>query len=186
MARHQFLIGQPAFTSTFHATNPTCAMSTLALKTVTQDAFAPFGTVVTSRERSGRRINAGTSMRVDLPDPDLLAEDGRPALAVFHARAAALPFTVRALERHPLGSQTFVPLAGTPFAVVVALGDARPDPATLRAFRVDGNQGVTFARGVWHHPLIALAAGDFVVLERRGEAPDCEVAAIPETLVAER
>lgn len=158
----------------------------LALQPITPDDFSAFGTVVTSRGRSGRAINAGTSQRFDLPDPDLLADDGRPALAVFRARAAAFPLTVRALERHRLGSQTFVPLAGIPFAVVVALGEERPDPPTLRAFRVDGTLGVTFARGVWHHPLLALAAGEFLVLERRGGEPDCELAAVAETLIVAR
>ncbi|MCC6197513.1 MAG: ureidoglycolate lyase, partial [Burkholderiales bacterium] len=48
-------------------------------------------------------------------------------------------------------------------------------PATVSAFRIDGNCGVTLRRGVWHHPLLALADGDFAVLERRGTAIDCEV-----------
>lgn len=158
----------------------------LALQPLAPDAFSPYGWVVAGGGRAGRAINAGTSQRIDLPDPDLLADEGRPALAVFRARACTLPFPVHALERHRLGSQTFVPLARVPFAVVVALGDARPDPLTLRAYAVDGSVGVTFTRGVWHHPLLALAAGDFLVLERRGGEPDCELAEIPETLIVER
>ncbi len=160
-------------------------MRTLALQPLTHEAFAPYGFVVAAGERAGRPINDGTSQRIDLPDPDVVGDDGRPALAVFRASAVRLPFVVRALERHRLGSQTFVPLGGPPFAVVVALGDAGPDPASIRAFLVDGRSGVHFARGVWHHPLLALADGDFVVLERRGAAIDCEVVAVGQTVIVD-
>lgn len=87
---------------------------------------------------------------------------------------------VRELERHRLGSQTFLPLGGRLFVVVVvALGADAPEPATLAAFRVDGDCGVTFRRGVWHHPLLALEEGDFAVIERRGVDVDCEVVGVP-------
>lgn len=161
-------------------------MRTLALQAVTPNVFAPFGIVVTSRERSGRRINAGTSLRVDLPEPDLLADGGRPSLSVFRASAVALPFVVRELERHRFGSQTFVPLGRTPFAVVVALGDTAPDEDTMRAFLVDGCSGVTLSKAVWHHPLLALENGEFVVLERRGAEPDCEVAPVAPARIEQR
>ncbi len=152
--------------------------SDLVLRPLAAQSFAPFGDVVTSTGGEGRSINAGTSLRVELPEPDVLGADGRPSLSVFRAQAVQLPFVVRELERHRLGSQTFLPLGSTPFVVVVALGDDSPDVATLAAFRVDGGCGVTFRRGVWHHPLLALADGDVVVIERRGEEVDCEVASL--------
>ncbi len=145
---------------------------------LTAEAFAAYGDVVTSARRDGRSINAGTSVRVEMPEPDLLAHGGRPSLSVFRASAVRLPFEVRELERHRLGSQTFLPLGGTPFLLVVALGDEAPDVATIAAFRVDGTLGVTFRRGVWHHPLLSLADGDYAVLERRGSEIDCEVAGL--------
>ncbi len=148
----------------------------LVLRPLTAQAFAPFGDVVTSAGGQGRSINAGTSVRVEMPAPDVLGAEGRPSLSVFRAQAVQLPFVVRELERHRLGSQTFLPLGSTPFVVVVALGDEAPDTATLAAFRVDGHCGVTFKRAVWHHPLLALVDGDVVVIERRGEQIDCEVA----------
>lgn len=141
-------------------------------------AFSPYGDVVTGKGRTGMPINAGTSLRIDLPEPDVLGSDGRPALAVFRARTARLPLTIRELERHRLGSQTFLPLGATPFVVVVALGRHAPDPDTLTAWRIDGTAGVTFHRDTWHHPLLALADGDFAVLERRGPEPDCELAGL--------
>jgi ureidoglycolate lyase len=59
-----------------------------------------------------------------------------------------------------------------------------PEPATLAAFAVDGAQGFTLHADTWHHGLIALDAGDFVVIERRAAEVDCEFAelALPVTL----
>ena len=150
----------------------------LVPRPLTAEAFAQYGDVVTSAGRDGHSINAGTSVRVEMPEPDLLDHGGRPSLSVFRANAVRLPFEVRELERHRLGSQTFLPLGGTPFVVVVALGDDAPDDDTLAAFLVDGRCGITFGRGTWHHPLLALADGDFAVIERRGARIDCEVVAL--------
>lgn len=155
----------------------------LTAEPLTKAAFAPYGDIVSSAGQAGRAINAGTSMRVEMPEPDVLGHDGRPSLSVFRASAVRLPFTIRELERHRLGSQTFLPLGGTPFVVVVALGAAAPDLATLAAFRIDGSAGITFRRDVWHHPLLALADGDFAVIERRGAVIDCEVVDLDGTFV---
>lgn len=151
----------------------------LLLNVLTPDAFALYGSVITSAGRDGREINAGTTLRVDMPEPDILREGGRPSLSVFRALAGALPFEMKMMERHRVGSQTFVPMMGTPFVVLVALGADRPDMSTLKAFLADGSCGITLAPDVWHHPLLALAAGDFVVLERKGPQVDCEVVDMP-------
>jgi ureidoglycolate lyase len=79
-----------------------------------------------------------------------------------------------------LGSQSFIPLAGVPFVVVVALGDPafqgkQPLESSLAAFWLDGSCGVSFHPGTWHHPLLAQRAGDFVVLERKALEVDCEI-----------
>ena len=138
--------------------------------------FAPFGHVISGSSDSGRPINHGSSRRVDVPGTlDLQAQDGHPVLAVFRAQAQAPQGPWHELERHRLGSQSFVPLQGARCIVLVALGEHAPDPTTLAAFVVVGHQGFTLNAGTWHHPLIALDDGDFVVLERQGAAVDCEV-----------
>ena len=151
------------------------SLECLRAQPLTAAAFAPYGDVIAGADAGGRAINAGTSMRVEMPDPDLLDAGGKPSLSVFRARAAALPLPIRVLERHRLGSQTFLPLGEVPWLVIVALGDAAPDLTSLAAFRVTGREGVTLRRGVWHHPLVALADGDFAVLERRGAEVDCDL-----------
>lgn len=155
------------------------APTLLNVTPLTPETFAPYGTVVASAGRDGREINAGTTLRVEMPEPDILRQGGRPSLSVFRATPGRLPFEPKVMERHRLGSQTFVPMMGTPFVVLVALGEAAPDLSTLKAFLADGSCGVTLAPDVWHHPLLALEAGDFVVLERRGEEVDCELVAVP-------
>lgn len=78
---------------------------------------------------------------------------------------------------HPLGSQAFIPLNGQAFLVVVA--ETQPVPAhfasqSLHAFVSNGRQDINFRRGVWHHPLLALAAGEFLVADRLGPGDNCE------------
>lgn len=138
--------------------------------------FAPYGRLFAlTAAAGGRAINAGTSRRQDLAAGLDLAHGSGPALAVFHAQAQAGAGPWQVLERHVLGSQTFVPLADVPWIVLVAQGDAAPDLATLAAFRLDGRWGVTLAPGTWHHPLITLQAAPFLVLERAAAGDDCTV-----------
>ena len=70
-----------------------------------------------------------------------------------------MPLVIRMLERHPLGSQAFIPLLGHPFLVVVAPRRA-PVPGHVRAFRSNGRQGVNYHRGVWHHPVLTIEKRD--------------------------
>nr|WP_145550683.1 ureidoglycolate lyase [Variovorax boronicumulans] len=151
--------------------------NTLSVQPLTAAAFAPFGTVVeVPRGAAGRSINGGTSQRFDLlADMALTAEGGRPMLALFRAEARRFPHAVNELERHALGSQTFVPLGQRRFVLVVAPAASKPELGALAAFMTDGAQGVVLAPGTWHHALLAVDAGDFVVVERAAQAVDCDV-----------
>jgi ureidoglycolate lyase len=82
---------------------------------------------------------------------------------------------VRLLERHPLSSQSFFPLHGRPFLIVVAEGPQRPIAQRMHAYLNSGAQGVSYRRNTWHHGLIALEqASDFLVLDRGGPGENCE------------
>ncbi len=144
---------------------------------LSQRAFAPFGTVIAWPEgASASSINAGTSLRLDLlPDLAMNAASGAPCLALFRAQSRAFPLPIVELERHPLGAQLFVPLGRLRFAIVVAPAGPDPSAADLCAFVSDGSQGVLLAPGTWHHALIAIDAGDFVVIERRAAQADCDI-----------
>lgn len=160
------------------------APEALSIDPLTREAFAPYGDVLGGGHMpAGVLINAGTTLKINALDPVLSAQDGCPKLFVYRTQAQALPLTLSMLECHQLGSQTFVPLADLSFVVVVACSASdtaspQPDLSTLRAFWVDGHQGVTLAPGTWHHPLISLHDGELVVLERAGAKPDCLIQAL--------
>jgi ureidoglycolate lyase len=148
----------------------------VSIQPLQTEAFKAYGVVLNLGDSATRMINAGTSQRLDLPGPlALYTEGGQPVLAVFRARAQAPEGPWHMLERHRLGSQTFVPLAGARCVALVALGCNSPDLSTLAAFAVEGNQGITLHPGTWHHPLLARDDGDFLVIERAGDVVDCDV-----------
>lgn len=148
----------------------------LPLRPLTAEAFAPYGEMLELGHGASRSINAGTSVRIDLPSAlDLAREGGAPQLATFHVQAQPAQGPWRMLERHRFGSQTFVPLAAGRWIVLVARGVDKPDLATLAAFSAGPRHGITLHAGTWHHPLIALDAGLFLVLERAAAAVDCDV-----------
>ncbi|MCY1176174.1 Ureidoglycolate lyase [compost metagenome] len=79
------------------------------------------------------------------------------------------------MERHPLASQAFVPLSGRAYLVVVAPAGPAPQVEDLRVFLARGDQGVNYAPGVWHHPLLALdEVSDFLVIDRGGPGDNCD------------
>lgn len=136
------------------------------------ESFAPFGQVIDCDGHDSYAVNGGSSRRFsDLAQLECDAA-GRLALSIFRANAREAPFALTVLERHPLGSQAFVPLNGLRFLVAVA--DSPEDAGRLRVFVSNGRQGINFRRGVWHHPLLALEAGDFLVADRIGEGCNCE------------
>lgn len=133
-------------------------------------SFAPFGEVL---EVAGEfiTINEGWCHRHnDLARLDF-GHDGRAGISVFEARPRALPYEFDLIERHPLGSQAFVPLSEKPFLVIVSTG---PD-AVPQAFVTNGRQGVNLHRGTWHGVLTPLhAPGLFAVIDRIGDGTNIE------------
>ncbi len=158
-------------------------MDMLHPQVLTDAAFAPYGRVlqVPTDGAGGHAINAGTTQRHELlADAQLTDQAGRPVISISRAQARLLPMALQEMERHALGSQSFIPLGAARRLVLVV---ARPGPAPrgladLAAFVSDGAQGVWLAPGTWHHPLLALDAGDFLVMERRSDRVDCDVVAL--------
>ncbi len=149
----------------------------LTAGTLTREAFEPFGDVIETTGAECRIVNEGSARRFhDLAAIDVAAGGGRPLLSIFRARPVAPPLPIRLMERHPLGSQAFVPLSPRPFLVVVAPPGDAVAPGELRAFLTAPGQGVNYRRGVWHHPLLALGEeSDFLVVDRGGPGANCDV-----------
>ncbi|CAM2178198.1 Ureidoglycolate lyase [Paraburkholderia sacchari] len=156
---------------------------TLAIELLTREAFAPFGDVIELAGAKQIPINLGTTIRYhDLAKVDVTDENGRTLVNLFRGQPRALPFEIKMLERHPLGSQAFVPLNDKPYLVVVAPA-GELDVTKIRAFVSHGWQGVNYAKGVWHHPLIALGeVSDFIVVDRGGDGLNLNEQDLPESL----
>jgi ureidoglycolate lyase len=134
---------------------------------LTADAFAPFGDVIEASDRAEVvPINSGWTTRFN-ELADVVVGDGRAIISLFRSKPLD-PLVLKVFERHPLGSQAFMPLQGRPYLVAVAPpGDF--EPSHIRVFRAQASQGVNYARGTWHHFLLALEAeSDFLVVDREG------------------
>ncbi len=146
----------------------------LPLNRLTRETFAPFGDVIETPGAQMRLINNGTTQRFhDLAKVETLGEQAHTLVSIFRGQPFALPLSIAMLERHPLGSQAFIPLQPCRWVVVVA-PDENGAPGTPVAFliepEVSGARGVNYAANVWHHPLIALdAVSDFLVVDRGGD-----------------
>ncbi len=138
---------------------------------LTAAAFLPFGDVIEVQDSAQRlSINQGHAERYhDLASVDLAGPGARALISIFRSQPRQFPLFLNVLERHPLGSQAFMPLAALPYLVVVAPGVETPDLQGLRCFIAAPGQGVNYARGTWHHPLLSLeATTDFLVVDRGG------------------
>ena len=143
----------------------------LPVEPLTRAAFQPFGEVIEAGSAAVQfEINNGSTTRFhDLARVDVAAEGGHVLVNIFRARPLPMPLIVAMVEKHPLGSQAFMPLEVAPFLVVVAPPGDAVAPADLRAFLAGAGQGVNYAPGVWHHPVIALGReSDFLVIDRGG------------------
>lgn len=150
----------------------------IAAQALSHNGFARFGDVIMPDTREGTSINEQTALRLDnFTTLDVESEGGTVCLAVFRTKGMRHggPIPLRALERHCLGSQTFVPMGVGRCLAVMTTGDQHPDESAIQAFIVEPGQGITVRRGVWHHPLITLGPADVLVLERRAAHQDCEV-----------
>lgn len=145
----------------------------VAIRPLETQAFAPFGDVIETAGEPDRIINQGLCGRWhDRARLDF--GDGRAGLSLFRADVRALPLALEMVERHPEGSQAFIPMNMAPFLVIVAPDDGGR-PGRPLAFRTAPGQAVNFLRGTWHGVLTPLhAPGLFAVIDRIGDGANLE------------
>jgi ureidoglycolate lyase len=158
-------------------------MISLQAELLTAEAFTPYGDVVESSEQQVAAMNAESFQRFD----DLCAveaNDGHVAISIARCRTiTTLPHSFDMIERHPHGSQAFVPLTPCRMMVVVAPAGEPAGAADLRAFISNGRQGINYHRGTWHMPLIAFDAGqEFLIIDRVGDSPNCDLHYLDEAI----
>jgi len=137
------------------------------------ERFSVYGDVLQVQESPTVTINQGNCLRYsDLANLDFA--DGRAGISIFAAKSYTSPLTLALMERHPEGSQAFIPLSNSPFLVVVAQDDAGR-PTNPLAFITNGAQGVNYHRNVWHAVLTPIQGnGLFAVVDRIGPGNNLE------------
>ena len=152
----------------------TSTVRLLQVQPLSVEAFKPFGDVIQATDTAKHfSINQGYAERYDrlaLVDANDLG--GQAGISIFRAKARPMPIELSVLEKHPLGSQAFMPMSGHAYLVVVAPGGNAPEIDKAQCFLASATQGVNYAKGTWHHPLLALHDGDFLVVDRSGAKGD--------------
>lgn len=151
-------------------------MISLAPQPLTAEAFAPFGDIIEAEANTPLAINNDLAQRYDdLAFVDVGDEGGRPNVSIFVSQPRPLPVVIDMVERHPLGSQLFVPLGNHPYLVAVTDGTPPFEAADLSVFLVNDGRGVNYRKGLWHLPLCPLyAPGRFLVVDRGGPGENCD------------
>ncbi|MBO0346208.1 ureidoglycolate lyase [Roseibium sp. CAU 1637] len=142
---------------------------------LTAEAFAPYGEVLQVAGEPDKLINQGLCGRYhDLAGLDFIGDGARAGISIFRSQKRQLPYRLEMLERHPLGSQAFLPMTHQPFLVIAAPDDGGK-PGRPRAFLTELGQGINFARNVWHGVLTPLSdPGLFAVVDRIGDGDNLE------------
>ncbi|QMU57358.1 MAG: ureidoglycolate lyase [Boseongicola sp.] len=145
----------------------------VVIELLTQQAFQRYGDILDTSGDADVLINQGNCQRFhDRARLDF--EGGQPGLSIFNAKPRELPLKLDMLERHPMGSQAFIPMAWTPFLIVVS-ADNDNQPERPSAFLSKPGQAINFHKGTWHGVLTPLQApGQFAVLDRIGEGNNLE------------
>jgi ureidoglycolate lyase len=162
-------------------------MLTLKPLPLTRERFAPYGDVIESSRTGSDAMNEARFERFDdLCHVDLV-KDSKVAVSIARCRTpTSLPLRLDMVERHPLGSQAFIPLSRCKMVVVVAPPGESVDAGDLRAFVSNGRQGINYKRGTWHMPLIAFEAGqEYLIIDRGGKEPNCDIHTLDDAIMLE-
>ena len=138
-------------------------------KTITKENFKKFGDMITTKDIKPLEINEGYAKRYDgIANLDTKKENGESTISIFSALKRSFPMKVDMMEKHPLGSQAFIPMKETTFLAFVAPEGDIPNLSKAEAFVIPKGIGVNYKPGVWHFPLIATENMNFLVVDRLG------------------
>ena len=147
-------------------------MSSLLIKpkAINKENFKKFGDMITIDDIKPLEINDGYAKRFDgIANLDTRKDNGETIISIFSALKRSFPMKVDMMEKHPLGSQAFIPMKETTFLAFVAPEGDKPDLNKIEAFIIPKGIGVNYNAGIWHFPLIATEDMDFLVVDRKGK-----------------
>ena len=136
---------------------------------VTRSNFATFGDLISTNDINPIDINAGYAKRFDnLADLNTSKDGGKSIISIFSALKRVFPMTIDMMEKHPLGSQAFIPMKETTFLCLVALPRELPEINKIQSFIIPPKMGINYKPEVWHFPLISTEDTNFLVIDRKG------------------
>jgi len=136
---------------------------------ITKENFSKFGDMITTENIKPLEINNGYAKRFDeIAKLDTSSENGETTISIFSALKRSFPMKIDMMEKHPLGSQAFIPMKETTFLTLVAPEGEKPDLEKIESFIVPKGIGVNYKTGIWHFPLISTEDMDFLVVDRKG------------------
>ena len=139
-------------------------------KKITKENFAKFGDVISIQNIKPIDINNGYAKRFDnLADINISKNDGTASMSIFSALKRSFPMKIDMMEKHPLGSQAFIPMKETTFIAFVAPGEKKPEINKIESFIISKGSGINYKPGIWHFPLISTENMNFLVVDRKGE-----------------
>ena len=138
-------------------------------KPITKENFSKFGDVITTENIKPLEINNGYAKRFnDIAKIDTSNENGEATISIFSALKRSFPMKIDMMEKHPLGSQAFIPMKETTFLTLVAPEGEKPDLEKIESFIVPKGIGVNYKIDIWHFPLISTEDMNFLVVDRKG------------------
>ena len=146
-------------------------MSSLTIKPklITKENFIKFGDMITTESIQPLEINNGYAKRFDgIANLDTSTDNGETTICIFSALKRSFPMKIDMMEKHPLGSQAFIPMQETTFLVLVAPKGDKPNVDEIESFIVPPDIGVNYNPGIWHFPLISTKDMNFLVVDRKG------------------
>ena len=146
-------------------------------KPINKENFKKFGDMITTDDIKPLEINDGYAKRYDgIANLDAKKDDGESIISIFSALKRSFPMKVDMMEKHPLGSQAFIPMKETTFLAFVAPVGDEPDLSKAEAFIIPKGVGVNYNAGIWHFPLIATEDMNFLVVDRKGSGENLIIA----------
>ena len=138
-------------------------------KPITKENFSKFGDMITTSNIKPIEINNGYAKRFDgIANLNTSKDNGKTTICIFSALKRTFPMKIDMMEKHPLGSQAFIPMKETIFLVFVAPENDKPDLNKIESFIVPPGIGVNYNPGIWHFPLISTENMNFLVVDRIG------------------
>ena len=137
---------------------------------ITRSNFSAYGDLISSNDIKPIDINDGYAKRFDnLANINTSQNEGKTIVSIFSALKRTFPMKIDMMEKHPLGSQAFIPMKQTTFLAFVAPPGDKPEIKKIESFIVLPGMGINYKAGIWHFPLISTENMNFLIVDRKGD-----------------